>query len=206
MSAEKNEEKSRALLALEEALSPHERGYLLSLSRKTLNQCAAQAALPTVPEADQSSGLLIENHCFVTLRIGAVLRGCIGSIGPHEFLYKRVIESTKGAAMEDPRFEPVSPDEVNKIDIGISVLTDSRALHYENVNELLGLIIPFKHGVIIRKGWQAATYLPQVWNHVEDKERFLSELCIKARLHPDAWRDLNTTVEVFESLSFGEKY
>jgi len=197
--------KSQALLALEESLDLRERAFLLALSKKTLRQCVRREPLPVVRESEKSPGLLIENHCFVTLRIGAALRGCIGSIAPRIPLHERIIESTKSAALEDPRFKPVQSGEVELINVKISVLTESQALVYTSPEELLSLLIPFKHGVIVRKGWQAATYLPQVWSHVPDKEQFLSELCIKARLKPEAWKDPETSIEVFEGLSIGDK-
>ncbi|NMC64492.1 MAG: AmmeMemoRadiSam system protein A [SAR324 cluster bacterium] len=195
--------KSKALLALEESLDSRERAFLLALSKKTLRQCVESGPLPEVLESEKSKGLLLENHCFVTLRIGTALRGCIGSIAPKIPLYERIIESTRSAALEDPRFKAVQRAELDSINVKISVLTEAEALHYESSEELLQQLVPFKHGVIVRKGWQAATYLPQVWAHVSDKERFLSELCVKAGLDPAAWKEPSTKVEVFESLSIG---
>lgn len=197
-------EKSSLLAFLESAVTPADRSYLAALSRKTLIQCASGSPLPVVPEQDITAGLCVTNHCFVTLRAGRALRGCIGSILPDEILYRRVIESTRSAALHDPRFRPVRAGEVDGISIGLSVLTEACPLEFESTDQLLDQLVPFTHGVIIRKDRHAATYLPQVWHHVPDKPAFLTELCVKAGLAPDSWMEKDIRVEVFESLSFGE--
>jgi len=197
-------EKSAALLNLEQTIVEPDRNYLLSLSRRTLENCAKNLPSPEVPHGEITPGLLVTNHCFTTLRIGKALRGCIGSIVPNEKLYLRIIDSTESAATRDPRFNPVQPDEVENIHLKIAVLTKSEPLEHSGPDDLLEKLVPFRHGVILRQGWNAATYLPQVWHYVADKEQFLSELCLKAHLPSHAWRDKKTIVEVFEALSFGE--
>ncbi len=199
-----HDRKSTALLNLEQTVVESDRDYLLSLARRTLDACARNVRMPEVSQRDITPGMLVANHCFTTLRIGKALRGCIGSIEPGRKLYLRVIESTESAATRDPRFGPVRQGETERIHIKIAVLTKSEPLEHKDPGDLLDKLVPFTHGVIIRRGRNAATYLPQVWHHVPDKAQFLSELCIKARLPSQAWREKDTVVEVFEALSFGE--
>jgi len=119
---------------------------------------------------------------FVTLTISGNLRGCIGSILPVRPLIEDVIDNSFNAAFEDPRFFPLSKEELKIIDIEISVLTVPEKLIYKSENELFQKLRPLVDGVIVRKNIHQATYLPQVWEQLPDKEMFLNELCLKAGL------------------------
>ena len=137
---------------------------------------------------------------FVTLNKQESLRGCIGLIEPIKPLAEAIMEMSLAAALTDPRFSPITPDELNQIDIEISVLTPPRLIFdYSQIK--LG-----RQGVIVRQGGRSGVFLPQVavdtgWN----LDEFLSRLCAdKAGLDPLCYQDPNTRIYTFEALVFAE--
>ena len=118
----------------------------------------------------------------MTLTENGVLRGCIGYILPQEALYQAVVDNARNAATRDPRFQPVRPDEVNKIKIEISVLTEPQPLSFNSPEDLLNKLEPGEDGVVLQIGPRQATYLPQVWEQLPDKVQFLNNLARKSRL------------------------
>lgn len=141
---------------------------------------------------------------FVTLTINGQLRGCIGHLSATKALYKDIIENAAAAAFDDPRFEPLDPSELDLIRIEISVLSAPHNLEYKDASDLLKKLTPLKDGVILSKGYYKATYLPQVWEDLKDKEDFLSSLCMKAGLDPLAWKNDHLKVELYGAEKFGE--
>jgi AmmeMemoRadiSam system protein A len=125
--------------------------------------------------------------CFVTLTERGVLRGCIGSLYPCQELYKDVIENAKHAAFEDYRFPQLKRGELSEVKIEISVLSIPQKLQFRNEKQLLERIDK-SMGLILRKGFNSATFLPQVWEEIPDKKEFLEHLSLKAGLDKDAWK------------------
>lgn len=153
----------------------------------------------------ETRGILNKNcGVFVTLQIDHELRGCIGIIETNEPLIKTLPEHALYAAFDDPRFPPLQSDEFEKIKIEISLLTPPKPLEYKNADDLLRKLIPFKHGVIIRKSFFSATFLPQVWEQLPNKEDFLSHLCVKAGLDSKEWKNNNLKVITYEAEVFSE--
>lgn len=132
------------------------------------------------------------------------LRGCIGHLGAEEPLYQDVLDNARAAALEDPRFPAVSPKELDRLEIEISVLTTPRRLSFDSPEDLLNKLRPHRDGVVLRIGNRTATYLPQVWEQIGDKIEFLNTLSEKAGCPPDAWRGPGVSVAVYEVESFGE--
>ena len=137
-----------------------------------------------------------ETRCgtFVTLTIRGELRGCIGSLEPDAAIREGVKKNALNAAFHDPRFPPVSRRELDQIDIEVSILTRPRVLEYIDGKNLSTKLRYKTDGVIIRRGYARATFLPQVWDQLPRPEDFLSHLCRKAGLAADAWQ--TTTLEV----------
>jgi AmmeMemoRadiSam system protein B/AmmeMemoRadiSam system protein A len=136
---------------------------------------------------------------FVTLKIQGGLRGCIGSLAPVEALYRSVHNNAVNAALQDPRFSPVQPRELPRIELDVSVLSPIRDIP-SIANFKIG-----QQGIILEKGRYRAVYLPEVateqgWS----VEETLSSLSQKAGLPPDAWR-AGATFKVFESVVLSEK-
>ncbi len=157
--------------------------------------------------ADKIDPVLLEKKgVFVTLTIDESLRGCIGSILPESSLYEGVIDNAINAAFRDPRFYPLQKDELRKIKIEISVLTPPKEVKYSDPADLLERLKPGKDGVILSKGrYGRATYLPQVWEDLPDKELFLSSLCGKAGLPADEWKKGTLKVETYAAEKFEEE-
>ena len=176
-------------------LTDEERKTLLALARKALeegvNGSAPPMEVPGLPPA-----LLEPRGAFITLRKQGQLRGCIGHVLTSEPLYRTVQECAVAAALADPRFVPVTPDEVPSLHMEISVL--SAPAEIEPAQIVIG-----EHGLIITQGLRRGLLLPQVpvtWKW--DRKQFLEETCVKAGLPKNAWgkgaRIEAFTAEVFE--------
>jgi hypothetical protein len=135
----------------------------------------------------------------VTLHKQGKLRGCIGNFRPDTPLYQTVAVQTRLSALKDHRFKPVTPSEVKGIDIEISVLLPERRIATPLAWEF------GQHGIIVRRGYRSATFLPQVAEHFATKEQMLSACCRKAGLPLSIWRDPGTAVFVYRAQVFGEK-
>jgi len=123
--------------------------------------------------------------CFVTLKKNGRLRGCIGSIIAHPPLINDLIQNTINAAFHDPRFNPVQKSEVEELSIDISLLSAPEKINFEDEQDLLSQIVPYKDGIIIQDFNHRAVYLPSVWEELPDKVLFLNSLKKKAGLTPE---------------------
>lgn len=190
-----------------EHFTPDEKSHLLTLARKTL--VAVTAGKPRLrPDLAALPPHLSEvRACFVTLRNTRHendLRGCTGTVIARRPLAEEVSLSTEQTALHDPRFQPVTSDELPDLSIEISVLTPPQPLPYDSPDDLLRLLRPGVDGVLLQHGYHRATFLPQVWENVRDTPHFLSMLSRKMGLAADAWRTLPMTVHIYQSNSFEE--
>ena len=133
---------------------------------------------------------------FVSLHKRGRLRGCIGHFGEDVPLHEIVAEMARAAAFEDPRFMPVTKDELEDIDIEISVLTPMRRIQSLDEFQL------HKHGIYIKKGYRSGTFLPQVADEVNwTKEEFVGHCAQdKAGIGWDGWKDAE--LYVYEAIVF----
>lgn len=184
---------------------------LLRLARETIDAYLQTGRIPAYSPAD--SRLLPEAAVFVTLRVrpnpgedraetgeetAGRLRGCVGQIEADRPLYRAVQESAIKAATCDPRFEPVSPEELDELAIEISILSDFRVVYHENEIEI------GRDGLLVDGGGRRGLLLPQVplmfgW----DRRAFVRNVCRKAGLPDDAWPEFAqlyafTTVKLAE--------
>ena len=160
-----------------------DRKLLLQLARNAITLYPEQPAVETI-----SPSLQEHQGAFVTLQVKEELRGCIGRVTSLDPLFKTIARCAVDAAYSDPRFVPLKREELPHLSIEISVLGVPEPLQYENHKELLAKLNP-DHGVIVRKGGRLATFLPQVWEQLPEKERFLEHLCMKAGLRAEAWKE-----------------
>jgi AmmeMemoRadiSam system protein A len=185
-----------------------EKEYLLNLARQTLDCYLKNGTIPKVNVEGLTEGLKQERVCFLTLtKKGYGLRGCMGLFKSRAPLYENVIDRAIAAATKDPRFPPVSYDELKDIKIEISILTAPEELRFNSAQELLSKLKPAKHGVIIYTPYGSSTYLPQVWEQLPDKRLFLSYLCRKHGAPPDYWKTnyKNIRVQVYYAIVFSEE-
>ncbi len=148
-----------------------------------------------IPGFDVDSERLKENRgAFVSLHRGGQLRGCIGNIRGTKPLYVTVAEMAEEAAFNDPRFAPLSREELKDLEIEISALTPFRVI--DDVEEIeVG-----KHGIFIEKGFFSGLLLPQVATEYGwDRTTFLEHTCHKAGLHKDAWKERDTKIHIFSA-------
>ena len=160
-----------------------------------------QAALSSIesglrcgtPEAinsrEYSQQLCEIRACFVTLKTGASLRGCIGSLEAHRRLVEDVATNAFAAANRDPRFQKLNHEELASLDIGISVLGPSQALTFDSQQMLLAMLRPGQDGLILQDGNARGTFLPAVWKSLPEPAEFLDQLKMKAGLAADYWSD-----------------
>ena len=168
---------------------------LLRLARRALEKSVQRQQLP---EVEGLSEILRERRgAFVTLRKIRQLRGCIGVVEAYKPLYQTVVECAVAAALYDPRFQPVTPEELPELRTEISVLS---ALVEVAPNQIeLG-----RHGLLVTLGERRGVLLPQVaieWNW--DRERFLEETCHKAGLPRNAWQQ-GARMQAFSVQVIGE--
>ena len=139
--------------------------------------------------------------CFVTLNLNGLLRGCIGSLEAHQPLVNDVAYNAHAAAFSDPRFPPVSSDELENLEFHISVLTPAVAMTFKSEDDLLKQIRPGIDGLVLEEGHHRGTFLPAVWESLPDAESFLQHLKQKAGLPQNYWSD-NIKVSRYTTESF----
>ncbi|MEW5895021.1 MAG: AmmeMemoRadiSam system protein B [Candidatus Omnitrophota bacterium] len=182
----------------EGSLTLGQKRRLIEIAKQTIDLYVREKRIFDVTETDPR--LQKVEGAFVTIHKRGKLRGCIGNIIGQQPLFLTVRDMAVSASANDPRFNPVLPDELKDIDIEVSVLsTPYRAKSPDEIQ--MGV-----HGVIVRRGWHQGVFLPQVATETGwDRETFLSQLCAhKAGLPPDAWRDPGTELNIFTATVFSE--
>lgn len=182
-------------------LTEDDKALLLQIARRTVEFWVKARKREEFDIPAERAVLLQEGAAFVTLRKHGNLRGCIGHTIPQEPLWMCVRDVAIAAATDDPRFRPVSPDELKDIHIEISVLTP-----LESVSDPDSIVMG-RDGVVVRKGYRVGVFLPQVADETGwDKETFLSNLCShKAGLPLDCWKDPSTHLFRFQAIVFEEQ-
>ncbi len=189
---------------MNKAMSTEDRKALLTLARSAIEAKLVKGAKVKRPES-LSPVLTSEKGCFVTLEKLGQLRGCIGTIEPVSSLVECVEENAQNAAFRDPRFPALTEEELQEIDIEVSVLSVPQRVSFKDGEDLKRKLEPMVHGVILSRGMHRSTFLPQVWKQLPDKEQFLEHLCLKGGMSPKAWQDPDTEVKVYQAEVFGEE-
>ena len=177
-------------------ISPEDQRQLLDLAHRALEMRVRHAGLP---EIDTAVAPDVRRGAFVSIFLDGELRGCLGRLNSQLPIARLVAQLAQAVADSDPRFERVTPQELQNIGFEISVLTREREI--ESVDEIeIG-----RHGLIVEQDTQRGLLLPQVpteqgW----DRDAFLDHTCLKAGLAADAWRR-GARIFVFEAEIFGER-
>ena len=152
---------------------------------------AAIARALNVPQAaDETAPWLVEHGaCFVTLTQYGELRGCIGSLQAHRPLLADVKENAVSAALRDPRFVPLSADELDITVVEISLLSATHAMNTRNEADALAQLRPGVDGIVLEYGRYRSTFLPQVWEQLPQPHQFMAHLKRKAGLPDDFWAE-----------------
>ncbi len=177
-------------------LSDSQKKRLLNIARESIEYYLAEGRAKQFSNDDPE--LAVPCGAFVTLKRGGQLRGCIGQVEGRLPLYETVAGCAISAAVRDPRFRPVTTDELPALELEISVLTPP--VPVDDVDD----IVVGRDGLIIEKGPNRGLLLPQVpveWGW--DRVTFLQHLCQKAGLAPNDWKS-GAKILRFEALVFGE--
>jgi AmmeMemoRadiSam system protein A len=173
-------------------LSPDEKKTLRDLAQATIRARVMGEPLPAIPAV--TDALRRKAGAFVSLHRRGMLRGCIGYVEAVSPLANAVQDMALSAAFQDPRFEPLTADELQDLDIEISVLTP-----FEKISDPDRIEVG-RHGLMIRKGGASGLLLPQVPVQFDwDRLTFLRQTCQKAGLRPDAWQDPDAQLYIFSA-------
>jgi len=182
--------------------------FLVRLARNAVEQYLKNGKVMSQPK-DVSPKFM--EHCGVFVTLNSVggkekeLRGCIGFPYPTLPLVRAVVDSAIDSATQDPRFPPVSYDELGSIVFEVSVLTPPKLIKVEKPTEYPSKIKVGKDGLIVERGYYKGLLLPQVpieWNWNE--EEFLCQCCMKTGLSPDCWVLEGTKIYKFQAIIFEE--
>ena len=171
------------------SLSDAERLSLLKLAREAVTEAVSRGKiLSHIP----NEGIFAQKRgVFVTLHVSGRLHGCIGVVEAHEPLGEAIIRCAASAALQDPRFPPIRPDELPHLLIEISLLSIPLPISLEAIE--IG-----RHGLLVSRGHQRGLLLPQVAvEHRLTPEQFLRETCRKAQLPPEAWHSPDNLLQGF---------
>lgn len=178
-------------------INESDRKLLLRIARESIGCAVRNESIPDFEFSSQS----LQEKCgaFVTLEIESHLRGCIGNLESDRQLYRVVSEMAIASALRDPRFPPLTEEELDDVCIEISVLTPLRKI--ERIEEIeVG-----KHGLLVRRGVNSGLLLPQVAVRYNwDREEFLRETCRKAGLPQSAWKTPECELWIFSAFVFSE--
>ena len=139
--------------------------------------------------SDYDDDLQTKRATFVTLHKHGQLRGCIGILEPLRPLAEDIAHNAFAAAFSDHRFPPVSADEIDHLDIHISILATPEEISFSSEDDLVSQLRPGVDGLIMQEGKQRGTFLPYVWESVTDRHDFLNHLKQKSGLPANYWSD-----------------
>jgi AmmeMemoRadiSam system protein B/AmmeMemoRadiSam system protein A len=181
------------------SLGQKEKDALIALAKKSV-ETAVQEKKLYEPSPSDFPSLQQERGVFVTLKEKGNLRGCIGLIAAEKPLYLGVRDAAVSAAVEDPRFPPVTAAELPALEYEISVLTPFRRV-YDVKDVHVG-----RDGLLMIQGSNRGILLPQVPTEFGwDRKTFLEEACVKAGLPRQAWQNETTDIFAFSALVFNER-
>ena len=162
---------------------------LLDLADASIRHGVGAGRALTVAQADFADDLWRPGASFVTLHLDGRLRGCTGSAVASMPLARDVAVNAYASAFTDPRFDPVTANEVARLDTEISLLTQPTPMSFTSEADLLSQLVPGRDGLILEAGASRGLFLPQVWDMVASPADFMAHLKIKAGLAKDFWSD-----------------
>jgi len=183
-------------------LNREQQQKLLSLARKTIDEYLEYERLPEPDLQNEFSDDIFMEKCgaFVTIHKNGKLRGCIGYIKGIKNIPETIIDMAKAAAFNDPRFPSLTKEELEQVDIEISILSPIETV------EDPGEIEAGRDGLIVSNSFRTGLLLPQVaMEYGWTEYQFLENTCHKAGLPADAWKWNDTKIEKFSAQVFSEE-
>jgi AmmeMemoRadiSam system protein A len=154
---------------------------LLDIARNSIEAALGVSGVMLLPD---EPWLKPAHASFVTLTQNGRLRGCIGSLEAHRPLGEDVRHNARAAALSDPRFPPLTREELAGTRVEVSLLSTPKLLAFADHADLIARLRPGEDGLILECGEASGTFLPQVWESLPDAEQFVAELKRKAGLSP----------------------
>jgi AmmeMemoRadiSam system protein A len=168
------------------SLTPEQRRQLVALARDAVVRRIVSGRPPAISDLAVSDLSIADSSgVFVTVRVAGRLRGCLGALESRRGLADDVVACAADAATRDPRFTPISPDELGALSLEVSVLGPFVPIDPPDPSA----IVIGEHGLLVERGRHRGLLLPQVaveWGW--DATMFLRQACVKAGLPPDAWQ------------------
>ena len=168
-------------------LEPADRRRVVEVVRESIERGLGRTEPAPLPDASWSAALARRRATFATLTVERVLRGCRGTIEPHRPLVEDVWHNAWASAYDDPRFPPLSADEIPQLGISISVLSPLEPVAAGTEAELLAVLEPGVDGLVLSRGATRATFLPSVWQMIPDPRDFVWQLKHKAGWSASSW-------------------
>jgi uncharacterized protein len=175
-------------------LCPADRQTLMEMAKESINHGLVFGSPPAIFLLEHPPALCELRATFTTLEIDHRLRGCIGTLTAVRPLITDVAHNSYGAAFRDPRFPPVTAQEIKQLSIHLSILSPAQPMTFASEADLLSQLRPRIDGLILSEESspgkeRRATFLPAVWDSLPDAKAFLSHLKLKAGLATDYWSD-----------------
>ncbi|MBF0288777.1 MAG: AmmeMemoRadiSam system protein A [SAR324 cluster bacterium] len=189
--------------SLSDQLTAAHKKHLLRLAKKSI-QHGLQYKKPAEANTEDLEGILGEDGAsFVTLHKRKRLRGCIGCLEARRPLAVDVLENAFASAFRDFRFPALQHDELENLDVKISVLSKPFPISFTSETDLIQQLRPGIDGLILTDGLKRGTFLPSVWQELSSPEEFLQHLKQKANLPSNHWSD-TIAVARYTTLEFGK--
>ena len=178
-------------------LSAKDASSLLAIAREAIVHHLNKQTYRPAPREEKA--LVQKSGCFVTLKTGGRLRGCIGSFQTERPLFQEVAAMAVASASKDPRFPPLVAAELEQTSLEISVLSP-----LEKIEDIEQIRVG-EHGIYLEKNFSRGVLLPQVaTDHHWDRRTFLEQTCVKAGLPVDAWQSPDTDIYIFSAQIISE--
>ena len=162
---------------------------LLRIARAAITEALAQTYEPIDDEIKNESWLQQKAASFVTLTQHGQLRGCIGTLQAYRPLLEDVSSNARAAAFKDPRFPPLTADELADTEVEVSLLSPMQDMQFSDEQDALAQLQPAVDGLVFEHGHYRSTFLPQVWEQLPERKDFVAHLKQKAGLPADFWAD-----------------
>ena len=177
---------------------------LVKMARKVVTEFLKNDS--KIHDSEFDSKFDFSSGVFVTLNKEDELRGCIGYPTPVKKLCDGLVDAAISAATRDPRFPQVDTEELDKITFEVTVLTSPEEIKVEEHTDYLSEIKVGRDGLIADNGFSSGLLLPQVpTEYGWDEKEFLENICQKAGLHKDAWKEESTIISKFQGVIFKEE-
>ncbi len=181
-----------------------QRTQMLELARESIRYGLKHHEEMPVIESEYAPALRELRATFVTLRLRGKLQGCIGMLKASRPLARDVAHNAYAAAFEDPRGVSLTENDVEALDIHISILTPPESLNIASEEELLRVIRPGIDGLILEDGHHRGTLLPSVWENLPEPRAFVRHVKVKAGLPEEYW-SAGMKASRYQTESFGKE-